>query len=189
MKKIALIALLATGLANVAPAAITAGLEAGYLLDNQDAYWAGRVGWEFKTTSNFSHQVELEFGYTEHKESETLPAPGGSFTVEGKTKLTPITINYRAATTVADKLGYYFGAGVGQAKASLDINGSGVPIISDSGNALALQAFAGVNYKATPAVTLHAGVKYLWVDEVELLGAEIEVGDDFALTAGISFRF
>jgi hypothetical protein len=102
MKKIALLVLLATGLATAAPAAITAGLEAGYLTDNQDAYWAGRVGWQFKAASSLSHQVELEIGHTEHTE--------GPF----KTTLTPVTINYRAEIASANKLGYYFGAGVGQ---------------------------------------------------------------------------
>lgn len=182
MKKLALIALFATSLAAPAPAAVIAGLEAGYLTDNNDAYWAGRVGWEFKTTSVFSHQVELEFGSTEHADDI---AP----TQTTKTKLTPITINYRVETSRADKLGHYFGAGVGQSRASYRMLGSGVPIFSDSGKALAIVAFTGVCYKATPAVTLHAGVKYLWIDDVKIFNTDFEVGDDFVLTAGVSFKF
>ncbi len=190
MKKFALLVLLATGLAVSASAAITAGLEAGYLTDNKDAYWAGRIGWEFKTTSAFSHQVEIELGYTQHTESEVAPAPlSAGILLTQKSKLTPITINYRAETTPADKLGYYFGAGIGQSRVSARFLGSGVPIVSDSGNALVFQAFTGLSYKATPAVTLHAGVKYLRIDDVDLFGITAEVGDDFVLTAGVSFKF
>ena len=105
MKKFATIALLATSLATSASAAITAGLEAAYLTDDQEAYWAARVGWEFKATASLSHQLEFELGHTEHAE--------GDFGLTWKTKLTPFTLNYRAETIAAGKLGFYFGAGVG----------------------------------------------------------------------------
>lgn len=193
MKTLALFVLLTTGLAIVAPAAVTTGIEVGYLTDNKDAIWSGRVGWEFKTDSNFSHQVELEYGYTKHSESGLAPAPlgmGGTIPFSQQTKLQPLTINYRAETTPADKLGYYFGAGVGETRARLSFPGSGAPTLSSSDNAFTVQAFAGVNYKVTPNATVHLGMKYLWIDDVTLFGSiKAKVGDDLALTAGVSVKF
>src|SRR4051812_10875666 len=120
MKKFATIALLTLGLATAVSAAYTTGVDFGYLTDNKDAYWSGRVGWEFKNTASLSQRVELELGYTRHSENFF-----GSLREE--TKLTPLTINYRAETTPADKLGFYFGAGVGQSWVHVNGAGSGAP--------------------------------------------------------------
>ncbi len=179
MKKLALLILFLIGLITTASAAITAGFEAGYLTDNKDAYWSGRAGWVFKADASLSHQVEIELGYTEH--TETI---FGSF--KEKTKLTPLTINYRAETTAADKLGYYFGAGIGRSWVHASF--PGVPV-SGGDTAFAFQAFAGVNYKVTPAATLHLGAKFLRIDNVHMFASEIEVGNDTALTAGLSVKF
>jgi opacity protein-like surface antigen len=185
MKKLVLLTLLATSLATQAAAAITAGIELGYLTDGQEAYWSGRGGWAFNTSGSLSHQVELEIGHTEDKAAFGGPAGPLSF----KMKITPLTINYRVETTPADKLGFYFGAGLGQSRVSISGAGSGVPNISDSDNAFTVQAFTGLSYKATPATTLHAGLKYLRIGEAELFGATDDVGDDLILTAGVSIRF
>lgn len=191
MKKRLILALLATGLATAASAAVTAGLEVGYLTDNKDALWSGRVGWEFNATGNLSHQVELELATTEHSETGTMPAPlVPAPVVTVKNKLMPIMINYRAETTTANKLGFYFGAGVGQTKSKVSFAGSGVPTVSDSDNAFTVQAFAGMRYQVTPAAALHVGVKYLKIGDISLFGSpDIEVGDDFALTGGVTIRF
>jgi len=188
MKKFACLLLLATGLAVSAPAVVTTGFEAGYLTDNKDALWSGRVGWEFKTDSNFSHQVELEYGYTKHSESGLAPAPlglGGTIPYSNQTKLQPLTINYRAETTPADRLGFYFGAGLGETRATLS-----APGISTSDSAFTGQVFAGLNYKATANATLHLGLKYLWIGDVTFFNViKAKVGDDLALTAGVSVKF
>lgn len=181
MKKLRLLALLIAGLATAAQAAITAGLEIGYLTDSKDPIYSARAGWEFKSGGSLAHQVELEFSRAEDKEGDPF--------VDYRLKLTPIMVNYRAETTAANKLGYYFGAGVGQSKVSFSVRSSGLPFISDSANALAYQAFAGIRYQVSPNVTLQAGVKYLKIDDVTFLGTEVEVGDDLAITGGLSFRF
>jgi hypothetical protein len=46
-----------------------------------------------------------------------------------------------------------------------------------------------VSYQPSTATTLHLGVKYLWIDDVDLFGSSVEVGDDIAITAGVSFKF
>jgi opacity protein-like surface antigen len=188
MKKLVLLALVATSLA-VSARALILGADIGYLTDNKDAYYSARVGWDFKSGPELSHQLELELGYTQHTDSETYPAPLTPTTITVKSKIQPITVNYRAETTRAGKLGYYFGAGVGVSRTSVSMPGSGVPTISDSASGFTLLAFTGVSYQASPTATLHLGAKYLWIDEVKLLGTTIEVGDDIALTAGVSFKF
>lgn len=184
MKKLVSLILVATSLA-VSARALIVGAEIGYLTDNQDAYYSGRVGWDFKSGPEMSHQLELEVGYTQH--SETVSLLGSSVTA--KSKITPFTVNYRAETTRAGKLGYYFGAGLGLARTSFNMPGSGVPTISDSASGFAVQAFTGVSYQPSAATTLHLGVKYLWIDDVDMFGSSVEVGDDIALMAGVSFKF
>lgn len=184
MKRFVSLALIATSLA-VSARALVVAAEVGYLTDNKDAYYSGRVGWDFKTGSEMSHQLELELGYTQHSETASLLGSP----VTAKSKITPFTVNYRAETTRAGKLGYYFGAGLGFARTSFSMPGSGVPSVSDSATGFALQAFTGVSYEISPTATLHLGAKYLWIDDVDMFGSSIEVGDDIALTAGVSFKF
>lgn len=184
MKKLVSLALIATSLA-VSARALVIGADLGYLTDDQEAYYSVRVGHAFKADASLSHQVELEFGYTSH--SETV-APLGA-PLKATSKITPFTLNYRAETVRGDKLGFYYGAGLGMARSSFSMPGSGVPTISDSGSSFALQGFAGVSYQASAAATLHVGVKYLWIDDVDLFGSGVEVGDDIAISAGVSFKF
>jgi opacity protein-like surface antigen len=171
MKNIAIIALLATSLATSAHALIV-GADVGYLLDSEEEFISARIGHEFKASASLSHQIEAEIGYSSASESGV------------KASILPITLNYRAETTAAKKLGYYFGGGVG-----LSITeGSGYGF-SDDSTSFAFQAFTGLSYQASPTVKLHAGVKYLWIDDVSLFGTNIEVGDDVALTVGLSIKF
>jgi opacity protein-like surface antigen len=185
MKKFALLILLAAGVATNALAVITAGLELGYLTDGEETYWAARGGWEFKTGTAFNHSAELEIGFTE--DAASFSGPAGALAL--KMKIMPLTINYRAETTGTNKLGFYFGAGLGQSRVKISGSGSGVPNLSDSDSAFTVQAFTGLNYKATPALTLHAGLKYLRIGEADLFGANDDIGDDLIVTAGASFRF
>jgi opacity protein-like surface antigen len=175
MNKLVSIALIASSLA-VSARALVVGVDAGYLVDAKDEYISARLGHAFKTDANLSHQVEIEVGYTSEKES--------GFTGD----LLPVTVNYRAESK-AEKLGYYFGAGVGFARMEISGPGSGVPKISDNDSSFAAQAFAGLSLNASPTVVLHAGVKYIWIDDVKLFGINAEVGDDLAITGGISFKF
>lgn len=184
MKKLVSLAFIAISLA-VSARALIVGAEIGYLLDNQDAYYSGRIGWDFKSGPELSHQLELEVGYTQHSETASLLGSP----VTAKSKITPFMVNYRAETTRASKLGYYFGAGLGLARTSFSMPGSGLPSVSDSASGFAAQAFTGVSYQPSAATTLHLGVKYLWVDDVDLFGSNVEVGDDVVLTVGVSFKF
>lgn len=186
MKKILAIVLLTASLALSARAVIITGFEAGYLTDSKDSYLAARLGVELKSATSVSHQLEAELGYS--RGSDSIAGPGPT-PISATTKIMPLTLNYRAEFAGANKLGYYLGFGAGVSRNRISFAGSGVPLVSDSDTALALQGFAGINYKATPATSLQLGLKYIWIGEAELLGVKADVGDDLAIMAGISFKF
>lgn len=171
MKQIVSLALLATSLA-VSAKALVVGADVGYLTDAKEAYYSARVGQQFAVRDTLTPEVDLELGYSHQKDSGV------------KADFVPLTINYRLESTAADKIGYHFGLGAGVA--FTDVSGFG---LSDNGSSFAAQAFAGVSYQAAPTVKLHAGVKYIWIDDVKLFGTKVDVGDDLALTAGVSVKF
>lgn len=176
MKKFVSLALIAASLA-VTARALVFGADAGYLIDSEEEYISGRLGHAFKSDDSLIHHVEFEVGYSNQKE-------GGA-----KGSFLPVTVNYRAESIPANKLGFHFGAGAGVARTKVSGPGSGVPTISDSGTSLALQAFVGLSYRVSDNGAVHVGAKYIWIDDVELFGINANIGDDFALSAGFSVRF
>ncbi|MBA4137719.1 MAG: hypothetical protein C0518_10420 [Opitutus sp.] len=176
MKKFLTTLLVLSGLAASAQAAVIVGLDAGYLVDSEEEFISARVGFEVANTSAFSHQLELEIGYTDTKE----------FGLKGE--IIPLLANYRFVAPSSGAWGYHAGVGAGMARSSIkgSFGGFGVDFNDES---FAAQAFAGVTYQAGSNVTLSLGAKYLWIDDVNFAGASVEVGDDVALSAGISFKF
>jgi hypothetical protein len=171
MKKFVSLALISASLA-VSAQALIVGIDVGYLTDAKEDYTSVRVGYPLQTKDTLTHEIDLELGYTGQKDSGI------------KGNFYPLTANYRFESTAAKKLGYYFGAGAGVA--FTDVSGFGV---SDNGSSFAAQAFTGLSYQATDTVKLHVGLKYIWIDDVKLFGTKIEVGDDIAITAGLSAKF
>jgi opacity protein-like surface antigen len=171
MKKFISLALIAASLA-VSAQALNVGLEAGYLTDAKEEYISARIGYQVRTQDTLSQELGLELGYTRQKDSGV------------KGEILPLTVNYRFESTAANKLGYYFGAGAGVA--FVDLSGFG---LSDNDTTFAAQAFTGLSYQVSDAVKLHLGLKYIWIDDVKLFGTSGEVGDDLAITAGLSIKF
>lgn len=184
MKKFVSLALIAASLA-VSAQALIVGADLGYLLDDKEEFISARLGQAIKADASLSHQVEVELGYSSH--SETI-APLGA-PISATSKITPLTLNYRAESIVSNKLGYYFGLGAGVARTSIKFAGSGVPSVSDHSTSLALQGFVGLSYQVSTSAKLHLGAKYIWIDEAKLLGIKADVGDDVALSGGISVKF
>ncbi len=184
MKKFVSLALIAASL-TVSAKALIIGADVGYLLDDKEEFISARIGHALKSDTSLSHQIELELGYSSH--SETI-APLGA-PIKATSKITPVTLNYRAESIAANKLGYYFGVGAGIARTGIKFAGSGVPTVSDNSTSLALQGFVGLSYQVSAAAKLHLGAKYIWIDEVKLLGIKADVGDDVAITGGISVKF
>ncbi|HYC71865.1 MAG TPA: hypothetical protein VEB66_11700 [Opitutaceae bacterium] len=174
MTKKTLTALLVScGLAASASAIVTS-FEAGYLIDSEAEYLTARIGLPVASSETRSHLFELELGHTDFTDSGV------------KSRLTPLTLNYRLETAGQGPWGFYAGAGVGAARTRVQIGGLG---FSRSDNAFAAQGFAGVSYQAGPSTKLTLGAKYLWIHEIDIFGTSIEVGDDVAVSLGVSFRF
>lgn len=176
MKKLLLSSLLALGLGASAQAAVTTGADVGYLFDSEEAYYTGRLGFEFNHSLSYSHQLEVEVGYTQTSEAG------------GDASLLPVTLNYRLQAEAAGPWGYYAGLGAGFARTRVDGVSIGGPVrLHDS--SFAAQAFAGVEYRFTPAAAATVGLRYIWVDDVKLAGTSVKIGDDVALSAGLHFKF
>lgn len=176
MKKILSPILFLAGLATASQAAVIVGADVGYLVDSQEEYLTARAGFEVARGAAFSHQLELEAGFSEAKEAGL------------RADLQPITLNYRAVAAGEGPWGWTLGAGAGVARVKL-AGASIVGPVSLRDEPFAAQAFAGVTYAATPAVSLSLGAKYLWIDDASFGGVRFEVDDDVALSAGVSFRF
>jgi opacity protein-like surface antigen len=175
MKKLIAPLFLATALAASAQN-FTTGFDVGHLVDNEETYYAGRIGYVLKTDEKFSQQIELEIGYADSRNAAF------------KADLMPVTLNYRLTSVGSPRLGWFAGVGAGYARAELDGVGIAGPVrLHDT--LFAAQAFAGVSYNFTPAAALNVGAKYLWADDAKFAGTRLESGDDVALTAGLSFRF
>lgn len=171
MKKFVSLALIAASLA-VSAQALNVGVEAGYLTDAKEEYISARVGYPLPAKDTLAQEIGLELGFSGQKDSGL------------KGDFYPLTANYRFESTAANKLGYYFGAGAGVA--FTHVSGFGA---SDNGSSFAAQAFTGLSYQATASVKLHLGLKYIWIDDVKLFGTKVGVGDDLAITAGLSAKF
>ena len=164
------------GLATASQAAVIVGTDVGYLVDSREEYLTARAGFEVARGAAFSHQLELEAGYSEAREA--------GLTADHQ----PIMLNYRAVAAREGAWGWTLGAGAGVARVKL-AGASIVGPVSLRDEPFAAQAFAGVTYAATPAVSLSLGAKYLWIDDASFGGVRFDVDDDVALSAGVSFRF
>lgn len=175
MKKLLIPLLILTGL-TASARTFVARADLGYLLDSEEAYSTASVGWQLKAGDTSAQFLEAEIGYTKATQA------GGS------ANLVPLTLNYRLEAATRGNFGYYVGAGAGSARTRVQGVGIGGPVrLSDT--SFAAQGFAGVTYRLSPAATLSLGAKYLWIDDVRLAGTNFKVGDDVALSAGLSFRF
>ncbi len=171
MKKLLCILLSAASSAFAAGSYV--GGNVGYLVDSEDVFIAGHLGVDLSKAETLLHGVEVEVGYAHQSDF------GAS------ADIIPVMLNYRFATKPLDKsVSFYAGAGAGAS--NVRIWGFG---LSDDGWAFTAQAFTGVAFKATERVTLKAGVRYLWIDEVKLFNYPITVGDDVAVELGLGVRF
>jgi hypothetical protein len=175
MKKFILPLFLTSVLAASAQTFVT-GADVGYLTDADETYTTARLGWQFKANETFAHELGAEVGYARATEAG------------GKATLLPVTANYRLSSVISGNLGYYFGVGAGVARVRADGVSIGGPVtLRDT--SFAAQGFTGLTWQATPALALNVGAKYLWIDDVNLAGSTVEIGDDVALSAGLSIRF
>jgi hypothetical protein len=51
------------------------------------------------------------------------------------------------------------------------------------------QAFTGLIYEFTPAFEAYLGLRYLWIDDSEIGGVDVDDLDDFGVGLGLRFNF
>jgi opacity protein-like surface antigen len=171
MKKIALLAFLATSLVAAAQATIV-GFSVGYLADTQDPLFTVRAGGAFSESSAISHQGEFEIGFTRSSETGI------------RAEIMPLMLNYRAEFVNQSPWAAYLGFGGGVARSKVK-----VWFGSNDDWSAALQGFAGATYKLSANTKLLLGARYLWIDDVKLFNVPLEVGDDVSFEVGLSFKF
>jgi opacity protein-like surface antigen len=147
------------------------GASVGYMIDMEEHFFAGRIGSEVAQKNGLSHGIEIEVGIVSPDDS------GVSL------DLVPVFANYRLASVDERKVGFYAGAGLGSARLKASYLG-----FEDSSWTFAAQAFGGVEYKVTPKFSLTAGLRYIWIDDVDLFGVSIDADDDVAVEVGVRFR-
>lgn len=168
MNKILAILLTLTA-AVAAQAQFYAGAGVGYLIDSEEEYFNARLGYTVAERASISHAVELDVGLL------TESVLGADIDV------VPVLVNYRGTAAINEKLNVYFGAGAGLSFVDVSVSGWG----SDSDQGFTLQALTGLEFKASDSVSINAGLRYLWIDEVW----DIDMGDDVGVELGVKFRF
>ena len=145
------------------------------------------VGAEYKCpTSNCSHAIFLEAGYTEKNDTFGLSSvPGGppSFFEEIEAEIIPITLNYKYECSINENLSWYIGAGAGIAlfEGTTSIEGN------QEDTVFYAHAFAGLTYNISESFELFAGAKYIFMDDPDFFtGSPLE--DDFTLDEGIQIE-
>jgi hypothetical protein len=170
MKKLLLMALVASLVSSVH--AVVIGVDTGYLVDSEEAFVAARVGGAVSVNDRHTHLIEFELGYTEDSEMGV------------KGEIVPMLLNYRIESRNTAGWGFFGGLGAGAARAK--VSGFG---LSFDDTTFVAQAFGGVRYAFNETSSLQLGLKYLWLDDVEFSGVTAEIGDDLAVSVGLSFRF
>ena len=146
-----------------------------YLIDAEEPFYTGHIGYDFGNGSS----LFLESGWLGEEEEPSFLFP---FTAD--VDVVPITLNYKYEYMFTDTFGLY--AGVGGGASNVDVSAA---FVSDDDWVLTAQAFAGLVWNVTPNFEVYAGARYLWLDDVDLFGANFDDLDDVGVGGGIRFNF
>ena len=151
------------------------GAGVDYMFDSEEPFYNGHVGYDFGNGSS----LFLEAGWLGEEEDASLLVP-----FSADVDIIPVTINYKYEWMFNDSFGLYVGAGLGAS--NVDISAG---LASGDDWSFTAQVFAGLVYNVTPNFEIYGGVRYLWIDDVDLAGASLDSLDDVGLGAGIRFNF
>lgn len=149
------------------------GGSGGYFLDNEEDYWTLHFGMKFAESGPVTHSFFVEGLYTEWEP-----------TLGVDSEIIPVTLNYKFDYNFNEKFSFYAGVGAGAAFIDTDVVGFG-----DSSAEFTAQVFAGLGYDVTPNFQLYSGVRWLWVDDTEVLNFPVDNGDDVGVELGLRFKF
>jgi opacity protein-like surface antigen len=144
-----------------------------YMFDSEEMFWNGHLGYNLIDTLS----LFIEVGWM--GEDETI----GGFDVS--VDIVPVTLNYQHEWALGDKLSWYLGAGIGMGSLSVDVKN----VASADDWEFMAQAFTGLVYKFTPAFEAYLGLRYMWLDDTELGGVDVEDLDDVGLGLGLRCNF
>ncbi len=149
------------------------GGSGGYLLDNEEEFYTLHVGAKIGESGPLTHSLYLEGAYAEFTTFAVLDS-----------EVIPVTLNYKLDYALTDRFSLYGGVGAGAA--FID---SSVGPFSDDSVELTAQVFAGVGFDVTSNFQLFTGARWIWVDDSDLAGVPVEIGDDVGLELGARFKF
>lgn len=148
-----------------------------YFFDSEEVYWNGHIGYKFGDASS----IFLEGGWIGEDYDDGF--------ADVDVDIVPITLNYKYQRMFAQNLGWYIGVGAGAANLDVSVDFGGGNKFDDDNWAFAAQAFTGLVFEFTPSFEAYLGVRYLWIDETEVFGADIEGTDDVSIGLGLRFNF
>lgn len=191
----------------IAPAAVPAepslwswfaGASVGYLVDFEEPMYHLHAGVDTPwTVGGFNVALFGEVGYTEKEESETfsyfdsnLTAPALiNETLNFDIEIIPVTFNIKLERPIADNLSFYVGAGVGAAFIDMDVSSSLGGSASDDDTVFVAQIFTGVAYNVSDSFEIYGGARWIYLDDAEFDGIDVDLGDDFLIEAGLRLNF
>jgi opacity protein-like surface antigen len=148
------------------------GGSAGYLIDNEEAYYTIHGGVKLGESGPLTHSLFVEAAYAEFDETIIT------------TDIVPVTLNYKLDYNFTDRFSLYGGVGVGAAFVDSEVGP-----FSDDSVELAAQAFLGLGYDVTPNFQIYTGARYIWVDDSEIFNVPVDIGDDVGVELGLRFKF
>jgi opacity protein-like surface antigen len=178
-----------------------AGGGVDYLFDAEDVYLNGHFGYEWGGGSSFF----VEVGWAEYDEDIydpyfVLPEPYGGSTAPGLgvgegaaapgilipvgIDVVPITANYKYEVPFGGSVSFYIGGGLGVSYLDMSVGA-----FSDDDWTFTAQAFTGLVFNVSESFEVYTGLRYLWMDDSSLYGANISDLDDFAAGVGLRFNF
>jgi len=177
-----------------------AGGSIGYITDINEAMYGLQVGVEYKAPGTRATQaIYLEVGFTHDGANYMYSPPPG--VTGGRTEnaaidldIIPLTLNYKFEAPITERLHYYLGLGLGivfldssydwsWSQAVTPPNNQGVGGDDRTEVRFYGDVFAGLSYTLSDSLRVFAGVRYIFMDDVN---RHIDVTQVADYTAGIN---
>ena len=176
-----------------------AGGSVGYLTDFETEMYTLHAGVDLPNQlGGWDQAVYLEVGYATLDETfsssddngyESSDPPAGMnggkrVPVKFDADLIPVTLNYKLERPLSDALNMYMGVGLGMV--NVDVSGGGD---SDDDWTFYGQIFAGLLYNVNETWEIYGGGRWIYIDDFELFGTDVDHQDDFMLELGTRVNF
>lgn len=164
------------------------GGSAGYLVDAEEGYYGAQVGvdtpWEVGGW-NIAMFAEVAYFQADNRASNKF----GLANID--TDVVPVTFNFKFERPLTGNLNAYFGGNLGasfldiNATSSTNINNN----VSDNDVVFTASVFAGLVYNVNPAFEVFGGARWIYFDDTNIRGLDVELSDDVLFEGGLRFNF